>query len=136
MTIENLNSRTHQSTQINNYMLTSHKPVSHSLTEGVYCRTYRPKKNRIGLESSLIHGEISKAIHRKPKVFDEDNSPDQSFSSKTFLIPLETKEHKSVNSEQLLINRLNSNIQPANFTNNIAPNSLFGVDTRSVVKYS
>jgi len=132
MTIENLNSRTGQSNQISNYMLTTYKPGNCSLIEGVHCKSYSPHNN-IHIESSLIQGEISKAILRKPVAPKEPITDNKQISVSR--MPLVTKEHKSVKSEQIL-NRIDSNILPYNSIQNIPRNKLFGIDTRSVIKYA
>lgn len=132
MTIENLNSRIGQSNQIENYMFASYSPKPCPLTDMVYCRTFSSQD--VNTESALIHGEISKAIVRKspPMV----NNSKSARNKTPLLSPSETKEHKSVKSEQQILNRIDKNILPSNFTNDIPRNILFGVDTRSVVKYS
>ena len=132
MTIENLNSRTGQSLRMNEYMMNSFKPNKCTLVDGVYCKSYSPHEN-INVESALLHGTISKAIERTP--FSSDTKPFYDYST-NLLLAEETKEHKSVKSEQVLLDRIQSNILPSSFTNSIPRNELFGVNTRSVIKYT
>lgn len=133
MTIENLNSRAGQSAKMQNYMLQSYNPNTPcGVMDGVYCKSYSPATN-IDVESALIQGEISKAIERRaPTNFNTATT----VSARASLAPVEAKEHKSVKSEQTILDRINSEILPSKFNNTIPRNELFGVDTRSVVKYS
>lgn len=131
MTIENLNSRTGQSLMMNKYMLNSFKPKQCALVDGVYCKSYSPHQN-IHIESALLQGTISKAIERTPASY--DTKPFYDYSTRLVLAE-ETKEHKSVKSEQVLLNRIQPSILPSSFTNTIPRNELFGVNTRSAIKY-
>ena len=137
MAIENLNSRAGQSAKMQTYMLRSHNPNSPcGVIDGVYCKSYSPATN-IDVESALIQGEISKAIERPvPAKFMGSNNTTATAAARASLAPVEAKEHKSVKSEQTLLDRINPEILPSKFNNSIPRNELFGVDTRSVVKYS
>lgn len=138
MTIENLISRNEQSSRINDYMLHNFNTKTHCvLTNGLQCRSYSPTTN-IGIETSLIQGEISTAI-TKPAPLDVNNKSSDTNSKKTsnmFLKTSEHKEHKSVKSEQTILDRLNKNIIPYHSTKHIPRNQLFGMNTRSEIKYS
>ena len=136
MTIENLNSRAGQSAKMQNYMLQTHIPnTSCGVMDGVYCKSYSPTTN-IAVESSLIQGEISKAIERPVSAKFTGSVSNNHTAARASLAPVEAKEHKSVKSEQTLLNRINPDILPSRFTNTIPRNELFGMDTRSVIKYS
>jgi hypothetical protein len=102
--------------------------------DGVYCKSYS-SANNIDVESTLIHGEISKAIERPvPKPSTVSNTTPVLF--RKALRSFESKEHKSVKSEQTILDRINHNILPSKFNNIIPRNELFGIDTRNVIKYS
>ena len=137
MTIENLNSRAGQSAKMQNYMLQTHIPnTSCGVMDGVYCKSYSPATN-IDVESALIQGEISKAIERRvPTNKFTGSASNHHTAARASLAPVEAKEHKSVKSEQTLLDRINPDILPSRFTSTVPRNELFGVDTRSVVKYS
>ena len=139
MTIENLNSRAGQSARMQTYMLQSHNPNSPcGVMDGVYCKSYSPATN-IDVESTLIQGEISKAIERpvtKKFTGSVSNNNTAPKPPRASLSSMEAKEHKSVKSEQTLLDRINPEILPSRFTNTIPRNELFGMDTRSVIKYS
>lgn len=139
MTIENLNSRAGQSAKMQNYMLQSYNPNSPcGVMDGVYCKSYSPSTN-IDIESALIQGEISKAIERHVPTKGMGSASDNHtavVSARASLAPVEAKEHKSVKSEQTLLDRINPDILPSGFNNTIPRNELFGIDTRSVIKYS
>ena len=132
MTIENLNSRNGQSLRMNEYMLNSFKPKQCGLVNGVYCKSYSTNEN-INIESSLLQGTISKAIERTPVSY--DTKPFYEYSTNLVLAE-ETKEHKSVKSEQVLLDRIQPDILPSSFTNTIPRNELFGINTRSAIKYT
>tara|TARA_Y100000389_G_scaffold32461_1_gene27591 strand:- start:9802 stop:10212 length:411 start_codon:yes stop_codon:yes gene_type:complete len=136
MTIENLNSRAGQSAKMQNYMLQTQLPdTSCGVMDGVYCKSYSPATN-IDVESALIQGEISKAIERPVPAKFTGSASNNHTAARASLAPVEAKEHKSVKSEQTLLNRINPDILPSRFTNTIPRNELFGMDTRSVIKYS
>ena len=135
MTIENLNSRTGQSAKMHQYMLSTHSPQRRcDVMDGVFCKSYSPATN-IGVESALIQGEISKAVERKPIVSAPVSSAASAVSRKA-ITSFESKEPKSVKSEQVILDRIHRDILPSGFNNIIPRNELFGIDTRSVIKYS
>jgi hypothetical protein len=138
MTIENLISRNQQSSQINDYVLHQFNLVNHcQLVDGLHCRSFSPTTN-IHIETSLLHGEISRAIQQKTVDITEEepNNTQLQKNGNFFLKSSETKEHKSVKSEQNILDRLDHNLIPYNSVQGIPRNQLFGINTRSIIKYS
>ena len=136
MTIENLNSRAGQSARMQSYMFQSYnpKPIC-GVMDSVYCKSYAPTEN-INRETALLHGEISKAIERPvPQYDNRSTTASSSTVVRETLTPFEAKEHKSVKSEQSILNRIDDNIIPGHVNNVVPRNELFGIDTRSVIKY-